>query len=121
MAPCKRQVKARRHLLCDHCHSFVDLALSGCVKSWAETMEEDCTFQCMVCWKLKCLTAELARLTSIRKGMDIRMTKETGEIESVDKERGWKEQCSDNKDEERRLRGGRANARKHMEKEQQKT
>ena len=24
MAPCKRQVKARRHLVCDHCHSLVD-------------------------------------------------------------------------------------------------
>ena len=25
--------------MCDHCHSLVDFALSGCVKSWTETME----------------------------------------------------------------------------------
>ena len=47
MAPYKRQVKARRHLVCDHFHSFVYFALSGCVKLWAETMEEGFTFQCM--------------------------------------------------------------------------
>ena len=40
------------------------------------------------------------------------MTKETDGIESDDRERGWKEQCSDKKDEERRLRGGRAIVRK---------
>ena len=103
MAPCKRQVKARRHLACDHCHSFVDFALSGCTKSWAEIMEEDFTFQCKGCWKVECLTAELARLTVIVKGMEMRITKETDG-------RGRKEQCSDKKDEDRRLRGGRASA-----------
>jgi len=25
MAPCKRQMTARRHLVCDHCHSLVEL------------------------------------------------------------------------------------------------
>ena len=47
MVPCKRQVKARRHLVCDFFHSFVDFSLSGCVESWADTMEEDFIFQCM--------------------------------------------------------------------------
>ena len=70
MAPSKRQVKARRHLLCDHCHSLVDFALSGCGKSWSETMEEGFTFQCLGCWKVDCLTAELARLTDLVKGME---------------------------------------------------
>ena len=69
MAPYKQQVKARRHWVCDHCHSFVDLALSGCVKSGAETMEEGFTSQCLGCWKVDCLTAEIARLTGIGKGM----------------------------------------------------
>ena len=69
MAPCKRQVKARRHLLCNHCHSLVDFAVSGCVKTWSETTEEGFTFQCLGCWKVVCLTAELARLTDIVKGM----------------------------------------------------
>ena len=40
------------------------------------------------------------------------MTKETDGIESDDRERGRKEQCSDKKDEERRLRGGRVITRK---------
>ena len=33
MAPGKRQVKARRHLVCNHCHSLVDFAVSGCGKN----------------------------------------------------------------------------------------
>ena len=105
MAPCKRQVKARRHLVCDYCHSFVDFALSGCTKSWAETMEEDFTFQCTGCCKVECLTAELARLTDIVKGLEMKIPKETDG-------RGRNEQCSDKKDEDRRLRGGRVSARK---------
>ena len=105
MAPCKRQVKARRHLVCDYCHSFVDFALFRCTKSWAETMEEDFTFQCTGCLKVECLTAELARLTDIVKGMEMRITKETDG-------RGRKEQCSDKKVEDSILRGGRASARK---------
>ena len=66
-------------------------------------MEEDFTFQCTGCWKVECLTAELARLTGIVKGMEMRITKETDG-------RGRKDQCSDKKDEDRRLRGGRASA-----------
>ncbi|KAK2190060.1 hypothetical protein NP493_90g01025 [Ridgeia piscesae] len=72
MAPCKRQVKARRHLVCNHCHSLVDFAVSGCGKPWTETTEEGFTFQCLGCWKVNCLTAELARLTDIVKGMESR-------------------------------------------------
>ena len=91
--------------MCDYCHSFVDFALSECTKSWAETMEEDFTFQCTGCLKVECLTAELARLTDIVKGMEMRITKETDG-------RGRKEQCSDKKGEDSILRGGRASARK---------
>ena len=43
----------------------------------------------------------------------MRTTKEMDGIESDDRERGRKEQCGDNKYEERRLRGGRKNNRKH--------
>ena len=70
MTPCKRQVKARRHLVCNHSHSVVDFAVSGCGKSWSETTEEVFTFQCLWCWKVDCLTAELAKLTDIVKGME---------------------------------------------------
>ena len=61
MAPCKRQVKARRHLVCNHCHSLVDFAVSGCGKSYSETTEVGFTFQCLGCWKMDSLTPELAR------------------------------------------------------------
>ena len=83
----------------------MSFALSGCTKSWAETMEEGFTFQCTGCLKVECLTAELARLTDIVKGMEMRITKETDG-------RGRKEQCSDKKGEDSILRGGRACARK---------
>ena len=75
-------------------------------------MEEDFTFQCMVCWKEECLTAEIAWLTGIVKGTEMRMTKEADGIESDDRDRGRKVQCSDKKDEDRRLRGRRASAKK---------
>ena len=81
--------------------TIVGFALSGCIKSWSETMEEDFTFQCKGCWKVECLTAELARLTGIVKGMEMRMTKETDGIESDDRETGRKQQCNDKKYEER--------------------
>ena len=63
------------------------------------------TLQCTGCWKVECLTAELARLTGIVKGVEMRITKETDGM-------GRKEQCSDKKDEDRRLRGGSASVRK---------
>ena len=44
--------------------------------------------------------------------METRITKETDGIESYDREKGQKEQCSDTKDEDRKLRGGRVSARK---------
>ena len=116
MAPCKRQVKAKRHLVCDDCHSWVDFALSGCTKSWTETKEEGFTFQCVGCWKVKGLEKEVARLVDIVKGMEMRISKETDGMERDDRERvgntvRLKEQSSGNKSsgnktEERRLRGG---------------
>ena len=56
--------------MCNHCHSLVDFAVSGCRKSWSETTEEGFTFPCLRCWKVDCLTAELARLTDIVKVME---------------------------------------------------
>ena len=56
--------------MCNHCHSLVDFAVSGCGKTRSETTEEGFTFQCLGCWKVNCLTAELARLTDIVKGME---------------------------------------------------
>ena len=100
--------------LCErHCHSLVDCALSGCVKS--ETTEEGFTLQCLGCWKVDCLPAEIARLPGIVKGIEMIMTKDTDLMQSDDRERGRKEQRNDKKDEERRLRGGRKSARKTNE------
>ena len=75
-------------------------------------MKEGFTFQCLGCWKLDCVTGEIARLTGLVKGMEMRMNKKTDGIESDDRERGRKEQCKDKTDEKRRLRGGRGIARK---------
>ena len=91
--------------MCNHSHSFVDFGLSGCTKSMAETMEEEFTFQCTGCWKVECLTVELARRFGIVKGMEMKITQGTDG-------RDRKEQSSDKKDEDRRFRGGRASARK---------
>jgi len=65
-------------------------------------MEEHFTFQCKCCRKVECLTAEIARLTGIVKGMEMRMIKETDGTESDDRETGRKHQCSERKDEKRR-------------------
>ena len=51
--------------MCNHFHSLVDFAVSGCGKSWSEATEEGFTFHCLGCWKVDCLTAEVARVTDI--------------------------------------------------------
>ena len=89
MAPGKRQVKARRHLVCNHCHSLVDFAVSGCGKTWSETTEEGFTFQCLGCWKVDCLTAELA--SDEGKGTTFRNCKRmavNGQLEQMCEEEG---------------------------------
>ena len=48
----------------------MDFTLSGCGKSWPETTGEGFTFQCLGCWKVDCLTTEVARLTDIVKWME---------------------------------------------------
>ncbi|KAK2183679.1 hypothetical protein NP493_300g01017 [Ridgeia piscesae] len=68
MAPGKRQVKARRHLVCNHCHSLVDFAVSGCGKTGQRQRRKGLRSN-VGCWKVDCLTTELARLTDIVKGM----------------------------------------------------
>ena len=75
-------------------------------------MQEGFTFQCFGCWKMDCLTAEMARLTGIVKGVEMRMIKETDEIENDDWERDRKEQCNDKKERGSKLRIGRQIARK---------
>ena len=118
----------RRHLVCNHCHSLVDFAVSGCGKTWSETTEEGFTFQCLGCWKVDCLTAELARLTDIVKGMEsggrviarktngerttgnMTCRKVTGEKVTVEKEGGTRGQDMREVD----ATGGKTNGRKEV-------
>ena len=62
---------------------------------------------------LKTITTEVARVTNIVEGMEMRMIKETDGLESDDREKGGKEQCSDKKDEKRRLGEGKVIAREN--------
>ena len=62
MAPCKRQLKATRHLICGSCINWVDFVKSGCEKSWAEVQADSFSFECRGCTKMKELEVELEEL-----------------------------------------------------------
>ena len=59
MAPCNRQVKATRHLICSSCSNWVDFVKSGCEKSWAEVQADSFSFECRGCTRMKELEVEL--------------------------------------------------------------
>ena len=62
MAPCKRQLKTTRHLICGSCSNWVDFVKSGCEKSWAEVQADSFSFECRGCTKMKELEVELEEL-----------------------------------------------------------
>ena len=62
MAPCKRQLKATRHLICGSCSNWLDFVKSGCEKSWAEVQADSFSFECRGCTKMKELEVELEEL-----------------------------------------------------------
>ena len=62
MAPCKRQLKATRHLICGSCNNWVDFVKSGCDKSWAEVQADSFSFEYRGCTKMKELEVELEKL-----------------------------------------------------------
>ena len=62
MAPCKRQLKATRHLICGSCSNWVDFVKSGCEKSWAEVQTDSFSFECRGCTQMKELEVELEEL-----------------------------------------------------------
>ena len=76
MAPCKRQVKAKRNLICSSCDSWIDFAKSGCVNSWAEVQADDIHFVCRGCMTVKYLQEQVIEL----RHMVLMMTGQ-GEIE----------------------------------------
>ena len=61
MAPCKRQVKATRHLICSSCSNWVDF-VKAWFKSWAEIQADSFSFECRGCTKMKELEVELEQL-----------------------------------------------------------
>ena len=87
MAPCKRQLNTKRHLVCNDCQSLVDFALSGCTKHWAETREDGSTFRCRGCSRVECLMKEVYRLTAVVKEMEEKLNTKTDNIENDDRER----------------------------------
>ena len=60
MAPCKRQVKATRHVICSSCSNWVDFVKSE--KFWAEVQADSFSFECRGCTKMKELEVELEQL-----------------------------------------------------------
>ena len=62
MTPCKRQVKATRHLICSSCSNWVDFVRSGCEKSWAEVQADSFSFECRGCTRMKECEVELEQL-----------------------------------------------------------
>ena len=76
MAPCKRQVKAKRNLICSSCDSWIDYAKSGCVNSWAEVQADDFHFVCRGCTTVKCLQEQVIEL----RRMILMMTEQGEEV-----------------------------------------
>ena len=62
MVPCKRQVKATRHLICSSCSNWVDFVKSGCEKSWTKVKADSFSFECSGCTRMKELEVELEQL-----------------------------------------------------------
>ena len=62
MAPCKRHLKATRHLICGSCSNWVDFVKSGFEKSWAEVQADSFSFEYRGCTKMKELEVELEDL-----------------------------------------------------------
>ena len=65
MAPCKRQVKATRHLVGGSCSNWVDFVKSWCAKSSAEVQADGLSFECRGCAKMKGPEVEMEQLRQI--------------------------------------------------------
>ena len=87
MAPCKRHLKATRHLICSSCSNWVDFVKSGCEKSWAEVQADSFSFECRGCMRMKELEVELEQLRLLV----VTGRRETGRKETGHRETGRKE------------------------------
>ena len=133
MEPCKRQVKATRHLICNSCSNWVDFVKSGCENSWAEVQADSFSFECRGCTRMKELEVELeqlrllvvavlgrdkvgedderdARESSPQSGRRLRGGKVTGRNETGHRETGRRE--TGRKETRRKEMGGKTNGSK---------
>ena len=62
MAPRKKKVVVRRHLVCGNCASWVHYETSGCEKKWADTRTEGFVFTCKGCTEVTVLVKEVSGL-----------------------------------------------------------
>ena len=62
MAPRKKKVVVRRHLVCGNCASWVHYETSGCVKKWADTRADGFVFTCKGCTEVAVLVKEVSGL-----------------------------------------------------------
>ena len=62
MAPRKKKVVVRRHLVCGNCASWVHYETSGCEKKWADTRTEGFVFTCKGCTEVTVLVEEVSGL-----------------------------------------------------------
>ena len=62
MAPRKKKVVVRRHLVCGNCASWVHYETSGCEKKWADTRTEGFVFTCKGCTEVTVVVKEVSGL-----------------------------------------------------------
>ena len=91
MAPCKRQVKAKRNLTCSSCDSWIE---SGCANSWAEVQAGDFHFVCRGCMTVKCLQEQVNELRHMILMMTGQGEKEESRGGENDESRGGENQES---------------------------
>ena len=72
MAPRKKKVVVRRHLVCDcgNCASWVHYETSGCEKKWADTRTEGFVFTCKGCTEVTVLVKEVSGLKQMMEDMN---------------------------------------------------
>ena len=62
MAPRKKKVVVRRHLVCGNCASWIHYETSGCEKKWADTRTDGFVFTCKGCTEETVLVKEVSGL-----------------------------------------------------------
>ena len=69
MAPRKKKVVVRRHLVCGNCASWVHYETSGCEKKWADKRTEGFVCTCKGCTEVTVLVKEVSGLKQMMEDM----------------------------------------------------